>query len=206
MEKHRFSNESKSRLASAMLAAGALVLLAEAGHSGQLETDRQLAPRAMAVYDSNYYQASAEGKFDIQFINENYVTTERNYRHRRKILGFIQGINKGRMYERVTFDNACLANTPYDITVGSPESDSSGTFISSSSETKTIAAGATAEVNPSNPDDLIVHVGIAGMSDLNFSGLQTGEKLLPIDLHTKAILDIYGCKSGIVNVYDSSWK
>lgn len=206
MERHRKSSkEVKATKAAALLIAAVAVLGANRGHYGHVEADRQVIPRGMAVYDANYHKASAAGKFDIQFINVNKVTTKRNFIGGRKLLTLIQGFDKGTLYQQLTLNNACLANSAYDITGGSTEIYSSGLFSSTSIETKTTAAAASAEINPSNPDDLIIHSGSTGIDNLNFSGLQSGDKLVPLDSHTKDVLATYGCKSGVVDVYNYGW-
>ncbi len=154
------------------------------------------------AYQRTYDAASPSGKFALQYLtSSDYETTERVHETNNgsSILGFFTGGYHENSNFIVTTNNGCLNKTSYDIDGGDISGTITGLFVNGSVQGEIPTAAASAFVDSSNPDELIVASGNTKSRDLRFTGLTEGNSLTPADQQTKDVLNTYGCKLGVQN-------
>jgi hypothetical protein len=179
-------------------AIGGLSALALAG-CGESGIHSRKAARAVAAakFDSTYDGASPAGKYMLQFLRATQIDIMSSNNG-----GFNLDSNHGTSsYDQFFFGSACLQNTAYDTAGGeiNVQASASG-FLNSSSASANgniPTAAAYADIDPKNPDDLIIESGHANSINLTFSGIEGDAPLQPANTQTKNVLATYGCESGI---------
>lgn len=196
----------------ATLAAGALILAGPTvlhgcgeavGSKGHKISAEEATEKALKRYDEAFHRASPAGKFVLQYIQTTEVTQTKYEGNHGLIAAFHEGADghMGNDYVyAVKINNACLQNTAYDIAGGTVKGPLNGLFSSGGVDGRVPTAAAYAEVNPDNPDELIVQSGHDNSKDLHFSGLTEGNALVSADDQTKNALATYGCETGVMKV------
>jgi hypothetical protein len=169
------------------------------GSYGSPVPKQEAVSQALSKYDTAFTHASPAGKFITEYLRRTTVDTT-EYPHPTGLDGWGQGPQY-----QVHFNDGCLYNTAYDISGGSIHATIEGLFSYANISGNSPSAAAFAEINPQNPDDLIVQSGHTNSVNLMFSGLE-GDKtsLTPANQQTKNILETYGCKVGVMGI-DSSY-
>lgn len=163
-------------------------------------------PLAQTKYDAAFSKASPAAKFMLQYGAVTHVEVNK-YVGGNGIAGAVGG---GDDYG-VSFNNACLNDTAYDINGGTIDGHFYSLFSGGSAHGDVPTAAAFAETDPSNPNRLIVKSGHANSVDLTFTGLQSASELTPADDATRNVLDTYGCRTGMQHIgttyysYDSDY-
>ena len=150
---------------------------------------------AKTDYNNSFLRSSAAGKFIIEYLRKTDIEIHEYPKN--------HGLNGGSVANEVWgvhFNNGCLFNTAYDISGGRINATVEGLFTYANISGNSPAAAAYAQINPSNPNQLIIESGHSNSVNLVFDGLQTGTTLTPDNNQTENILKTYGCQTGMTNV------
>ena len=158
------------------------------GSTGSIIPDNVAKANALRDYEKAFATASPAGKFNLQFLRKtSYFTDAYPKAH-----GILGDANASGQEIQTKVGSACLANTDYDIYGGTITGTISG-FSNGNISGNTPTSSAYAEINPNNPNQLIVGTGVKNNNQLVFNGLQTNGRLTPANAQTVNILDTYGC-------------
>lgn len=179
--------------------AGALVvgtLFAGCGNPGKKISVSEARQSALFHYDKTFQLASPAGKFVLQYLRSSNVVIDK-YQGAQD--GLFSKDHTDNVYD-FHVNNGCLENTAYDIAGGAVKGSVSGFLVSGSVNGNIPTAAAFAEINPQNPDQLIVKSGHTNSVDLHFNGLKQGQTLAPSDNQTSNVLNTYGCETGVISM------
>lgn len=161
---------------------------------------------ARMIADEHYYDSfsklSPADKFTTQYAADTTIRIDNLENTGRGFRGALsRHVNKD---YAVAYNNGCLANTAYDIDGGNFEYRAKGLLFHAEAQGSIPTAAATAEINPENPDQLLVVSGSSNPNTLVFDGLSTGSALVPADETTNRILETHGCSTGIQSVEEKA--
>jgi hypothetical protein len=165
------------------------------GSYGPEVPEQTARAEAVAHYDQAFRAASPAGKFIIEYLRK----TASSITQYPEANGFMGTIVDGNVWQ-INFNNGCLYDTAYDIAGGAIHASISGLFTQGSASGNIPTAAAFAEINPNNPNELIVESGNSDPVNLVFTGLNHGDSLTPANSQTSNILKTYGCKEGVIGV------
>ena len=187
------------RKLAALAAIGGVGLLA-AGCGAGVGSKKVAEKEAVARYDNAFKNSSPAGKFMLQYLR----TTEIDIKKSDDMFLFIH-VGPTSTWHKFFFNNGCLQNTAYDTAGGALnlKAEAGGFFSSAQAQAhgNIPTAAAYALIDPKNPDDLIVESGHTDSVNLLFSGLESGDPLMPANAQTQNVLDTYGCKTGVPSGY-----
>lgn len=171
------TREKRSRRG--IIAAGAALGLAALlalgwGEGEQPIPEEAKFAQAQAEYDTAFEGAAPIDKFRMQYINNVVIVVDSS----EPGSGIVGSFEPGTSGDRMTFNNSCLADTPY-------------------------RADSVASLDPENPSKLTLQSAQANVTPLRFSGLQESTVLTPLDQQTINVLDAYGCETGITDLEPS---
>lgn len=173
-----------------------LSTLALAGCSGGIHSRKEARAIAVNKFERTYDGASPAGKYMLQFLR----TTQIDILDANN--GSLGSGNGGTQdYNQFFFGSDCLQNTAYDTAGGeiNVQASASG-FLDSSSASANgniPTAAAYADIDPKNPNELIIESGHTNSVNLTFTGVEGDAPLQPANTQTKNVLATYGCEPGI---------
>lgn len=166
----------------------------------EAEVNAEALSRVGRYYDEAFKNASPAGKFALQYLTSTSISTEvrdTEPNNGKSLLGALTGTIMGdTAHIVVTRGDACLSQTAWDINGGNISGIINGIFTHGEIEGDIPTAAASAKIDETNADVLIVQSGNSNSWDLRFSGLTEGGALIPADEQTEQVLFTHGCDPG----------
>lgn len=166
-----------------------------AGDSGRTRHEREAREIVTEYYDGLYDSLSPAERFTLQFGGETVLRVDRTP-GANGILGAFSEANEDFI---ATYNNGCLESTAYDVNGGEISFSVRGLFNRVSAEGDIPTAAAFVELSSDDSDRIRVASGNTNSIDLEFTGAERGNALVPASEQTQRILDTYGCETGLLS-------